>query len=159
MLSAAVAKKLYIRRKKSDQVYKIDEIQKAEKTISKSSKNNKIEKVRKINELRSQFERIKINNFLLLIFDPIITSFCCCCKKSNLCGSFERLRLLTRASDKFGEELEVTNILNKLRNSYDIIKTLTEKQNSILLKFSKERVIELDETEDSDEEEDEPIEE
>ena len=64
------------------------------------------------------------------------------------------MRLLTRASDKFGEELEVTNILNKLRNSYDIIKALKDKQNSILLKFSKERVIDAEEeSEDSEEEE------
>ena len=38
-----------------------------------------------------------------------------------------------------------------MRNSYDIIKTLKDKQNSILMKFSKERVIEVDETEESEE--------
>ena len=78
----------------------------------------------KIDELRSQFERIKINSFLLLVFDPIITSFCCCFKKINAFGSFGRLRVLNRAMDNFGNELEVTKMLNKLRDSYDIIKTL-----------------------------------
>ena len=66
--------------------------------------------------------------------------------------------MLGRATDKFGEELEVTNILNKLRNSYDIIKTLKDKQNSILMKFSKERVIEVDDTEESEEEVEEAVE-
>ena len=43
-------------------------------------------------------------------------------KKNKCFGTFDRLKLLDRSSEMFGKDLEVTNLLKKIRDSYDIAK-------------------------------------
>ena len=75
----------------------------------------------------------------------IVFPFACCCKK---CGIFTRPKILEKCEQKFNSELEITALLGKIRDSYDMLKNLQDKKSQSLLKYGKESIINLD---DSDE--------
>ena len=80
--------------------------------------------------------------------DPVITSCCCCLKKT--CGSHQRNKILEKAEEKINDELEITSLLHKLRNSYDSIKQYQSKSKMMDLKLNKERVIDIESEEEGE---------
>ena len=59
-------------------------------------------------------------------------------------GCFTRSKILDRCSDKYANELEVTNLINKLRDAHSMTYGLQTKEQRMLLKYTKDRVIDLD---------------
>ena len=77
------------------------------------------ESIKKIHE---QFENIKFST-LYLVLDPILETLCCpvnICFQDLFC--FKRTKILTKASDKFTNELDVFNLLNKIRTTHQMLK-------------------------------------
>ena len=101
--------------------------------------------------LKSKFARFKFTS-LQLVFDPLITAFCCCCTHLD---AFKRRKYLEKVSERFDSELDLLQILGKIRDSYDLIKHLVTPNEFNLLKINKDRVIDLDEEEQPEEEESE----
>ena len=66
-----------------------------------------------------------------------------CCKHN------ERIRTLEKSDDLFAEELNVKNMLEKIRKSYDILRNVID-DNKFYLKYSKNRVIDLNTTEEEE---------
>ena len=54
-----------------------------------------------------------------------------------------RTKLLDKIEDRLNNELDLKNILSKIRDSYDVIKNLQKKKEQQLLKYNKGRVIQL----------------
>ena len=83
--------------------------------------------------------------------DPIIASlmfpFACCFEKW---GIFSRPKILEKCEEKFNSELEITTILGKIRDSHDMLKNLQDKKFQTLLKYGKDRIINLDSGSNSD---------
>mmetsp|Transcript_14830 Transcript_14830/g.22996 ORF Transcript_14830/g.22996 Transcript_14830/m.22996 type:complete len:457 (-) Transcript_14830:84-1454(-) len=102
--------------------------------------------------VEKKFEEIKFSTFDLLM-DPLLGYVFCFCKPCmKSAGFFQRPEVLTKCEDKFTEELEITTLLSKIRDSYDMLRHLQTDEQKQLLKFNQDRVIDLDENdEDSDE--------
>ena len=79
--------------------------------------------------------------------DPIIASlmfpFACCFEKW---GIFSRPKILEKCEEKFNSELEITTLLGKIRDSHDMLKNLQDKKFQTLLKYGKDRIINLDDS-------------
>lgn len=74
-----------------------------------------------------QFEPIKTNTFVLLI-DPILDSLFYGYSPLHCCKRFKnQAKTLEIVKGKLEEELDVIKMLNKIRDSYDIIKNLVNK--------------------------------
>lgn len=95
-------------------------------------------------QVRKMFDKINISTFQLVV-DPIFTMFCCC-SSCNLCGCSRQRRTLEQVDEKFSQEMEVTMLLKKVRDSYDLLKNAQKKQYRKYLKYNKKRVIELKES-------------
>ena len=80
----------------------------------------------------------------------------CLCKTA---GFFQRPYILQQCEDKFTDELELTNLLTKIRDSYDMIKNLRTEEQKELLKYNEERVIDIEDLKDTEEEESQETEE
>ena len=52
------------------------------------------------------------------------------------------MKILEKSDDMFAEELNVKNLLEKIRSTYDIQKEFI-KQNQLFLKYNKTRVIDI----------------
>ena len=63
---------------------------------------------------------------------------------------FLRPKILEKCEEKFTDEMEVTALLKKIRDSYDMLKNLHDPKYRSYLKYSKDRVIKLDSDESSD---------
>jgi len=59
---------------------------------------------------------------------------------------------MDKVSDKFTNELDIMNLLAKIRQSHEIIDKLLSSKKRELLKFSKDRVVNLTERSDTDSE-------
>jgi hypothetical protein len=70
--------------------------------------------------------------------DPIWNTLCCLCKGKDYCGSFKRYRQLDECNDKFSEEMDIINILKKIRDADSILKHLMNKDDKNIVKISKE---------------------
>jgi hypothetical protein len=57
-----------------------------------------------------------------------------------------RPRILEKVVDKFTDELEITKILEKVRESYDLFSGLKNKKQKMLSKYGKTRTIDLEES-------------
>lgn len=76
------------------------------------------------------FKKIKFSKVLLItdsILSIFLAPFKCCCKSS--CKKTwkkinERSELYDKCEQRFNKELEVTNILKKLRDTNDMLKNL-----------------------------------
>ena len=108
--------------------------------IKKETKNKKKKNKNFKHYMKNNFSPIKISTFQLL-FDPILALFICsnrCCKHN------ERIKTLEKTDELFTEELNVNNMLKKIRASYDVLKNIID-ENKFYLKYSKNRVIDLNE--------------
>mmetsp|Transcript_11453 Transcript_11453/g.17247 ORF Transcript_11453/g.17247 Transcript_11453/m.17247 type:complete len:187 (+) Transcript_11453:1027-1587(+) len=111
----------------------------------KSIRDQKVKEGRALaNKLDKLFSSIKISSFNLIL-DPflgcLLWPFEMCCKRR---GCFLRPKILEKCEEKFTDELEVTNLLSKVRLTYDMLAHLLTKEQKLLLKYNKERVIDLD---------------
>ena len=78
--------------------------------------------------------------------------FCCGQSLYDCCPSTRRLnKLLEMAEDKFSEELDVAQLLMKLRDSYDLTKNMVKKEYRGLLAYQRGRVLDPDKSDDDDE--------
>ena len=57
---------------------------------------------------------------------------------------------MEKVGDKFVKELDVNDLLTRVRTSYEIIHNLMSSKKKELLKFNKDRVINLTERSDTD---------
>ena len=94
-----------------------------------------------IQQIHDQFETIKFSSFYL-VFDPFLEIICC---PVNICFSdmfcFKRSRILQKASDKFNEEMQVSNILNKIRNTHQMLKNFQIIDQEKFVKYNEDYVI------------------
>jgi hypothetical protein len=77
-----------------------------------------------IKKIQAQFESISFNT-MQLIFDPLIGKLClplkCCLKKQ---GFYKRPKILEKCSDTYVNELEITNLLSKIRDTHAMVSNL-----------------------------------
>ena len=70
--------------------------------------------------------------------DPIIRTFCCGLSPFGLCKALRRQKkVMEKVSDKFTNELDIMNLLAKIRQSHEIIDNMLSSKKRELLKFSK----------------------
>lgn len=96
------------------------------------------ESIKKIHE---QFETINFSTFYL-VFDPLLEKLCCTvniCFEEMFC--FKRIKILKKAEDKFSRELEVSNILNKVRTTHQMLKNFQMKEQSKFIKYNEDYLI------------------
>lgn len=82
---------------------------------------------KKVN-LSKMFQKIKFSPALVIsdsIFGSLLAPFECCCKNS---GCFTRPKILEKCEEKFTDEMEVTALLKKIRDSHDMLKNLQDKK-------------------------------
>jgi len=95
-------------------------------------------------KLHKLFKPIQFNT-LSVVLDPLAAClffpFEVCCKRR---GCFLRPKILEKCEEKFTDELEVTNLLSKIRVTYDMLKNLLTNEQKLLLRYNKDRVIDLD---------------
>ena len=103
-----------------------------------------------IKKIQAQFESINLN-VMQLILDPLLGAFFFplkCCLKNF--GCYRRPKILAKCEDTYANELEITNLLQKIRDTHAMVANLQTRKHRILLKYSKDRVINID-TSSSDE--------
>lgn len=94
--------------------------------------------------IANQFSDIKISFFNVMI-DPILACVLRPCKSCNRTSGYNiRSKMLERCEDKYANELEVTNLINKLRDTYGMTHGLRSKEQRDLLRYTKDRVIDLE---------------
>jgi hypothetical protein len=72
------------------------------------------------------YEDIKITTFQVLI-DPILSFFI----PLTSCKSFscrKRQRILEKSQEKFNDELDIITLLNKIRDSYDVVQNIAGRE-------------------------------
>lgn len=95
-------------------------------------------------DFNQHFRPINISVFKLML-EPLFRVICfplCAC---NTCGCKKQRRLLHIAKKRFEKEMEVTHVLKKIRDSYDILKNLQRKEYREFLKYNRKRVIDISE--------------
>ena len=91
-------------------------------------------------------------SMIQVLTDPICRMFCCGQSLYDCCPSTRRQnRLLEMAEDKFSEELDVAQLLMKLRDSYDLTKNMVKKEYRGLLAYQRGRVLDPEKSDDDDE--------
>ena len=76
--------------------------------------------------MRKVYEDIRISTFETLI-DPVLSFF----SPFSICRSCsyrQRQRALEKSDEKFGDELDIISLLNKVRDSFDVIQHLADKE-------------------------------
>lgn len=98
---------------------------------------------RQVGFLRERFAKFNFGEcYTTLFYTLVSTSFLCC--PFRLCCFKEaqrRYRLICKANDKFGEELDLSDIIGKLRNSQQILTSMLCETDLQLLRLNRERVI------------------
>ena len=82
---------------------------------------------------------MKFSSFQSLC-DPIFA----CCFPFDFCstlGCRRRQQFISNCQDKWSEELDVINLLKKVRDSHVMLKNLKSKENKALIKYSKDRIV------------------
>lgn len=64
----------------------------------------------------------------------------------------ERQRILEKAEGKITDELEISTLLKKVRESYNLIKNMQMEEHEFLNHYMKEKVIDVDEETESPDE-------
>ena len=73
------------------------------------------------------------------------------CSPFNLCRKYrDQNKVLLKVEEKFVDELEVSKMLGKIRDSHDVIKNLVSKEYRGLLLYNKNRVVDIDHDTSSD---------
>jgi hypothetical protein len=87
-------------------------------------------------KLAGQFSRIKTST-TILILDPLFMK-CCCCFNFFCCKAVKRQRRqLAEVEGKFVAELDAKKILNKVGDSYEVVKHMVSKKYFEMLKFNR----------------------
>jgi hypothetical protein len=77
--------------------------------------------------------------------DPLFNMLDCCCKNTP-CR--RRSKVQEKSEEMFANELDVFKMLNTLRDMRSMLKNLQNSEHRLLLKFSKDRVINLSDSEE-----------
>lgn len=80
-----------------------------------------------------------------MILDPFLAMF----SPPGMCknmGCSRRNQVLKRCNDRFANELDIINLLQKVRDSYGMIRFLRGKEHKALLRFNKDRAINISES-------------
>jgi hypothetical protein len=65
-------------------------------------------------------------------------------------GFFQRPKIMERCQDKYAQEIEITSLVNKIRDAHSMISGLQTKEQKQLLKYTKDRIIDLEEKSSSE---------
>ena len=126
---AQVANKMYLRKKKRNKPIDI--------VLNEGGKPDQNEKP----NLESRFEGIK-NSTIVLLAHPLIQSPCCAFSPFNRSKrSKKQIAAIENVEQKFISELEISRLLDRLRNSDDFIRSLLIKDHRELLRFTRGRII------------------
>ena len=88
---------------------------------------------------------------LIVLIDPIFRYFCCGRSPFSFFSSVRKQnKILEKAEEKFTDELDVKNMIAKIRDSYDLVNKLVNKEYKGLLKYHKSRTICVDSCSGSD---------
>jgi hypothetical protein len=88
-------------------------------------------------KINIQLHHLLIDPILAVIFAPIK----CCLKKSY--GFIQRPKILERCQNKYSNELEIISLISRVRECHSMTSGLQSKQQKELLKYTKDRVINL----------------
>ena len=99
-------------------------------------KNSEAKPIANFKDLRPYFLRIRFNVWEMFI-EPLYSLFCRCCKNSIR----SRDRLVKRGFDRFEEELEIGNLLKKVRDCNDNLQMMMSKDQIKMLRFQESKVI------------------
>ena len=120
-------------------------LKKPKSELKKEPKQTKSKKIRKekknshITQLKSLFKKIEFSTWDLL-FDQY----------KNMCIPFEvcknissrrRVDLIEKCQGKFTEELDLKQLLGKVRDAYGLLRFLKGKESKILQRFDADKVI------------------
>lgn len=94
---------------------------------------NKLTKLK--NLLRSNFSKLSFKP-RHLVLDPIFTSIFCCFKQVKWCKCFKRQKLIESINERFAQELDIVNLLAKVRDSHTILKNVLRVEDRNMLKIS-----------------------
>ena len=126
------------------------------KTKRFSAYHSKSLKQRTNDFLREQFKKIEIFWYQQVI-DYFVTKLLWPCKTCIFKDIWSRQKFIDVANERFEAELDLVNIIEKVRNSHDILNNMLHGQAKTLLKVNEERVIVINSDEDDDDESEEVI--
>ena len=115
-----------------------------------SAQELKDKKVKSIKDMKSMFKVIKFSTVQLFL-DPIIS----CIAPLRVCNKLscrKRTKMLEKGFDKFNSQLDIEKLLNHLRDSENILKSLQDKEQKMMLRFAKNRTLNIEDSESSSEE-------
>ena len=109
-------------------------------------------KIKETSDVGTAFRNIKLS-MCQLVFDPPLGCLCCPFRLSMPKSSLTRsLKLADKCEERLKDDLDVTNLLKKVKDSHAMLQHLVASGDKDLLKYHKGRVIGLDESEESPEE-------
>jgi hypothetical protein len=94
------------------------------------------------------FEKIRFN-YVHVMLDPFVSLFV----PLESCKNYtcrKRAKVIQKSNDRFTEELDLVAILQKIRDSYGMLKFLRGKEHKTFLKYSKDRVIDMSSEDEKD---------
>jgi hypothetical protein len=94
------------------------------------------------------FEKIRFS-YIDVMLDPIISLFVPLASCKNY-ACRKRAKVLQKSNDRFAEELDLVAILQKIRDSYGMLKFLRGKEHKTYLNYSKGRVIDMSSEDEKD---------
>lgn len=146
MFQESLARSYYLRKKNDYEVAKDIELQELKSNLGQKKPNIKD------TNIENFFERIQISTFKLFM-DPIIQIFMVVCSKCKCCqrqGTLRRMKILEKCDDRFAQEIDLSQILKKLRIAYNLINRTQTREFKKLQKFNKRNVIKLTDSSDDD---------
>mmetsp|Transcript_21783 Transcript_21783/g.33661 ORF Transcript_21783/g.33661 Transcript_21783/m.33661 type:complete len:123 (+) Transcript_21783:2740-3108(+) len=92
-------------------------------------------------EANLRFKEIKMTTSNLIL-DPLLEFVLTPCKRCCIQRPvYRRQKVLEQCEEKFNEELEITNLLSKIRDTHDMTRHLKNEAMTDVLKYSKARII------------------
>jgi len=100
--------------------------------------------------MQQDFKPLKTNP-LVVILDPFFRAFCCGLSPFSCCSKYKNHhRTIEKVEEKFVRELDAKIMLKKIRDSHDLLKNMIENDYLEFLQYHRERVVDLDESSDSE---------
>lgn len=131
--SISVASSLYTLKKKKSV------IRQEKKEYLEKKKGKDFECESHLDQVKSMFTKLSFSKVEVML-EPIIKT-CCPCKNIKSESWQSRSDILKKCTDKYENELEITKILTKIRDTYSMLRFLRTKDSKAYLRYNKDRAI------------------
>jgi hypothetical protein len=72
------------------------------------------------------------------------------CKCKGPAGAVKRARILSKTSEMISKDLDITDLLRKVNETYNMMKGLQTNEHKFLINYTKDHILKLSDSEEED---------